>query len=119
MSTVLNVLYLIRVKRVRVISKHKTKKQSRVHSKPSHHETKQSHGRTHTKESRTNPHTHRHRSFIDDADARVTTSLYLGDDDDDIGDDQPPPLDGSNTEENQYSDEDAAGTVTAEVQPSS
>ena len=64
---------------------------------------------------RTDPRTHRHRSFIDDSDARTMTATYFEDDDNGTDDDKPPPSDESSIEENQYSNEEAVVAVAAEV----
>ena len=78
-------------------SKHKTKKHSRAHNKPPRHKAERRR-RTRTTEPRTDPRTHRRRSFISDADARSITALYFEDDDNGTDDDKPPPLDDSNEE---------------------
>ena len=86
-------------KHARAQSKRKTKKQSRAHSKTPRHKAKHSRRRTRTEEPRTDPRTHRRRSFRDSLDAVAVTALYLEDDDNGTDDDQPPPLDGSSDEE--------------------
>ena len=99
-------------KHSRASSKRKTKKQSRARSKPPRYRAERRQ-RARTTEPRTDPRTHRRRSFIDDVDARAITALYLEDEDDDDGtdNDQMPPLDGSSSEEKQYSDASFAQTI--------
>ena len=88
-------------KHARARSKHKTKKQSRVRSKPPRHKAKHSRRRTHTKKPRTDPRTHRRRSFRDSLDTNAVTLDYLEDTDSwgdsDVAD--MPTLDGSSDEE--------------------
>ena len=105
-------------KHSRASSKHKTKKQSRARSKPPRHKAKHSRRRTRTKEPRTDPHTHRRRSFRDSLDASAVTNEYFSDTDSfadgDLAD--MPALDGtSSDEQKERTDDEVEAVVAADV----
>ena len=65
-------------------------------------------------EPRTDPRTHRRRSFIDDVNARAITELYLEDEDDGTDDDKPPPLDENTFEGTQHNNGEAGAAAAAD-----
>ena len=105
-------------KHSRASIKHKTKKQSRARSKPPRHKAKHSSRRTRTQEPRTDPHTHRRRSFRDSLDASAVTSEYFSETDSFADGDltDMPALDGnSSDEQKQRTDDEVEAVAVADA----